>query len=202
MGIDLTNFQQVFQFVLAHGYVVMFLMMCIEGPTVTAAATFAVTLGYFNPWVIFALSIMGDVLPDAIYYGIGRWGGTPFVKKFGKKFGLTEKRIESMEEHIKVHGGKTVAVLKYTPILATPGLMLVGAVKMKWWKYMWFVFIVTLQKTLTFMALGYFFGRVYDIGKYIKYGAILPFFLIVVYFIFAFIYKRISKKITDKIEKI
>ena len=202
MNIDFTNFQQVFQFVLAHGYLVMFLIMCAEGPTVTAAATFAATLGYFNPFIVFTLSILGDVLPDIVFYGIGRWGGNPMVQRFGKRFGLTEKRMLSMENHIKIHGGKTVAVLKYTPVLAAPGLMMVGAMRMKWPKYLWFVFIVTLQKTLTFMLLGYFFGRVYNIGKYIKYGAIIPFFIIIVYFIFAFIYKRMSKKFTDKIEKI
>jgi membrane protein DedA with SNARE-associated domain len=202
MSIDLTNFQQVLQWVMAHGYVVMFLAMCVEGPTVTAAATFALTLGFFNPWVIFALSIMGDVLPDALYYGIGRWKGLGFVTKFGHKFGMTSQRIVSLEKTISVHGGKTVAVLKYTPILATPGLMLVGAMKMGWWRYLWFVFIVTLQKTLTFMLLGYFFGRAYDIGKYIKYGALLPFVFIIAYFVLAFLYKRISQRIVSKIEKI
>jgi membrane protein DedA with SNARE-associated domain len=186
MGIDLTNFQQVLSWVSAHGYPLMFLVMCIEGPTVTAAATFALTMGFFNPFVIFALSIFGDVLPDALYYGIGRWKGIGFVKKFGHKFGMTPARIERLEKTVALHGGKTVAVLKYTPILSTPGLMLVGAARMGWWKYIWFVFIVTLQKTLTFMALGYFFGQAYNIGKYIKYGALLPFVLIVIYFVFAF----------------
>ncbi len=202
MGIDLTNFQQVLEWVIAHGYPLMFLVMCIEGPTVTAAATFATVLGYFNPFIVFGLSITGDILPDAIYYLIGRWGGLNLVKKIGKKFGLSAARIESMEKHIKLHGGKTVAVLKCTPILATPGLMLVGAVKMNWWRYIWFVFIVTVQKTLIFMAIGYFFGRTYDIGKYIRYGALVPFVIIVSYFILVWLYRRYSQRIINKIEKI
>ena len=124
------------------------------------------------------------------------------MKKIGKKFGLSETRIEKMEKHIKLHGGKTVAVLKYTPILATPGLMLVGAMRMNWWKYIWFVFIVTVQKTLTFMAMGYFFGRTYNIGKYIRYGAVIPFVIIVLYFVLAWLYKRYSQRLTNKIEKL
>ncbi len=202
MGIDLTNFQQVLEWVIAHGYPLMFLVMCVEGPTVTAAATFGAVLGYFNPFIVFGLSVLGDVLPDVGYYIAGRWGGLPLVKKIGKKFGISKQRIEAMEKHIKLHGGKTVAVLKYTPILATPGLMLVGAMRMNWWKYLWFVFIVTVQKTLTFMAMGYFFGSTYNIGKYIKYGAVLPFVVIVLYVVFAWIYKRYSQRITNKIEKL
>jgi membrane protein DedA with SNARE-associated domain len=202
MSGDFSSFSYVFQWVIAHGYPLMFLAMCAEGPTVTAAATFAATLGFFNPFIVFILSILGDVIPDVIFYLIGYWGRLRLVKKFGHRFGLTEKRIEGIEEAMHKHGGKTVAVLKYTPVVAAPGLMLVGAMRMNWWKYLWFVFIVTLQKTLMFMLIGYFFGRAYNIGKYIKYGALAPLVIIVLYFIVAFLYKRYSAKIVSKIEKI
>ena len=201
-NVDFSSFSMVFNWVIQHGYPLMFLAMCAEGPTVTAAATFAAILGYFNPWVVFALSVFGDVIPDVIYYAIGCWGSLGFVKKFGKRFGLTEKRIEQVEHHIAEHGGRTVAMLKYTPVLATPGLMLVGAMRMNFWKYLWFVIIVTLQKTLTFMALGYFFGQTYNIGRYIKLGALIPFAIVIVYFGFIFFYKRISDRIVSKINKI
>lgn len=202
MNVDFSSFQAVFQWVVAHGYPLMFLAMCAEGPTVTAAATFAVTLGYFNPFVVFALSILGDVLPDAIFYAIGYYGRLSVVKRFGHRFGLGEERIAKMEQAIKEYGGKTVAILKYTPVLAAPGLMLVGAMRMKWWKYLWLVFIVTLQKTLTFMLLGYFFGKAYNIGSYIKYGALVPLVIIVLYVVFIILYKKYSSKIVSKIEKI
>jgi membrane protein DedA with SNARE-associated domain len=199
---DFSSFQGVFEWVISHGYPLMFLAMCIEGPTVTAAATFAATLGYFNPMFIFILSILGDVIPDAIYYAIGYFGRIKLVKRFGHKFGLTDARIEKMEKGIRTHGGRTVAVLKYTPVLSTPGLMLVGAMKMNWWKYLGFVFIVTLQKTLTFMLLGYFFGKAYNISSYIKYGALIPFVIIIAYFTFVFIYKKMSEKFIKKIDRI
>ena len=202
MNIDFSTFQSVFVWVIAHGYPLMFLAMCIEGPTVTAAATFAVTLGYFNPFIVFALSMLGDIIPDIIYYAIGFLGRRTAVEKLGKYFGLTENRITRLEQTIKTHGGKTVAILKYTPILATPGLMLVGAMRMAFPRFLWFVVIVTLQKTLTFMALGYFFGRAYNIGKYIKYGALLPFIIIVIYFVFMLAYRKFSERIVNKIEKI
>jgi membrane protein DedA with SNARE-associated domain len=202
VNIDFSTFQTVFAWVIAHGYPLMFLAMCLEGPTVTAAATFAVTFGYFNPFIVFALSMLGDIIPDVIYYAMGFWGRRATIEKFGKYFGLTENRIKRIEETIRMHGGKTVAILKYTPVLSTPGLMLVGAMRMTFSRFLWFVVIVTLQKTLTFMALGYFFGKAYNIGKYIKYGALLPFIIIVLYFVFMFAYKKFSQRIVNKIEKI
>ena len=202
MSVDFSSFAAVLGWVVQHGYPLIFLAMCAEGPTVTAAATFAATLGYFNPWIIFALSILGDVIPDIIYYAIGYWGSLEMVKKTGKRFGINEKRIEQIESHIKDHGGRTVAVLKYTPVLATPGLMLVGVMRMDILKYLWYISIVTLQKTLTFMAIGYFFGQTYNIGKYIKLGALVPFVIIACYFGFVFLYKKVSQRIISKITKL
>ncbi len=202
MLIDLSNFQQVLDWVIANGYWLMFLAMCIEGPTITTAGAFGAALGYFNPFVVFALSIMGDVVPDSLYYWMGRWGRLSLATKISKKFGISEKRILDLEEHIKLHGGKTVAVLKYTPILATPGLMLVGAMKMEWWKYIKTVLVVTSQRTVVLMILGYFFGRTYDIGKYIKYGAVVPLVILLAYVMLMWLYGKYSKRIAVKLEKI
>jgi len=202
MNIDFGSFQAVFQWVIAHGYPLMFLAMCAEGPTVTAAATFASTFGYFNPIVVFALSMLGDVIPDVIFYVIGMRGRIPFVKRIGQRFGLTEVRIAKMEETIKKHGGKTVAVLKLTPVLAAPGLMMVGAMRMKFSKYLFYVVLVTLQKTIVFMAIGYFFGLSYNVGNYLKYGALVPFFIILIYLGGMWAYKKYSARIANTIEKI
>jgi membrane protein DedA with SNARE-associated domain len=199
---DFSSFSGVFTWVVAHGYPFIYLAMCIEGPTVTAAATFATTLGYFNIWIIFALSLLGDIVPDMLFYVIGYWGRIGVVKRFGHYFGLTQARIERMEKQIKEHGGKTVAILKYTPVVAMPGLILVGAMRMKFGKFLFFVVAVTLQKTILFMAIGYFFGQAYNVGKYIKYGALVPFAIIFLYFIFVFSYKKISERIVKKYGKI
>lgn len=201
MLIDFENFHQISKWAIANGYVLMFLAMSIEGPTSTVLAGFSAALGYFNPIAVFIISILGDVVPDAIYYGIGRWGGLPLVKKICKIFRIGEDRVESMKRHIEVHGGKTVAVLKCTPVLATPGLMLVGATGMDWWRYNWYVLIVTLQKSIVLMALGYFFAHTYNtMGKYLKYTALAPLIVVLSYFVIAWAYGKFSPRITKKIE--
>lgn len=202
MGTDFSSFQAVFQWVIAHGYVIMFLAMCAEGPTVTAAATFASTFGYFNPIIVFILSMLGDIIPDMIYYAIGYYGRIPMVKRFSKRFGLTESKIEHLEQTIEKHGGKTVTVLKLTPVLATPGLMLVGAMRMAVGRFLFFVVLVTLQKTLVFMAIGYFFGLSYNVGNYLRFGALIPFLIVLVYVGGMWAFKKYSARIASKIEKI
>ena len=200
-SVDFASFGAVLSWVIAHGYALMFLAMCIEGPTVTAAATFALSMGYFDVWEIFVLSLLGDIVPDAVYYAMGFFGGLKAVRNIGRKIGVSNRKIEAIKKTISHHGGKTVAILKYTPILSTPGLMLVGAVKMPLTRYLFVVTLVTLQKTVLFMVMGYFFGQAYSIGKYIHYGAIVPFMVIVGYFLAAFVYKKISERIARKFGK-
>ncbi len=202
MGIDFNNFQQVLNWTIANGYWLMLLAMCIEGPTITTAGAFGSALGYFNPWIIFALSILGDVIPDSLYYWLGRWGRLSLATKISKRFGFTQQRIEELEKQIEMHGGKTVAVLKYTPVLATPGLMLVGAMRMNWWKYIKTVLIVTSQRTAVLMILGYFFGRTFDIGKYLKYGAIVPIVILLAYVMLMWLYGKYSKLIATKLSRL
>ena len=181
--------------------------MCIEGPTITTAGAFGVALGYFNPFLIFFLSILGDVFPDSLYYWVGRFGRLSLAKKINKKFGISEKRIKNLEKHIEMHGGKAVAILKYTPVLATPGLMLVGAMKMNWWRFIETVLIVTTQRTIVLMLLGYFFGRTYDagkyinIGKYLRYGALAPLILLVIFIVFMHFYRKYFQRKIVKLEK-
>ncbi len=47
-----TSFSSALSFALSHGYVLIFLIMIIEGPFITTAAAFAASLGYFNIFII------------------------------------------------------------------------------------------------------------------------------------------------------
>lgn len=182
---DFTSFTAAFHWVLMHGYWIIFIAMLIEGPIVTAAAGFASALGYFNPFSIFLLSIAGDVVADIIYYAIGYWGRMSVVERFGYRVGLTKERLVRMERLLHEHAWKTLLALKLTPVLPTPGLMLVGATRMPIKKYTIISTVITLPKSLIFMYLGYFFGTQYDKwsayvnnGGYVIAGVIIGIVLI------------------------
>jgi len=200
---ELSSFDAVLQWVMANGYFFVFLAMCLEGSIVTAAAAFACALGIFEPWAIFVLAFLGDVIPDAIYYGMGYLGRATLVNKFGHLFGLTDERIEKIEKLAVEHAGKTLVAIKLTPMAPLPGLMAVGAVRMPFIKYILIIIGYTLPKVLFFMVIGYYFGQMYGtITKYIEDGGIIIASITVIAFIIYFIYNRLSGKIADRVEKI
>jgi len=68
---DQAVFITLLHWVAAHGYLFMLGLMMIEGPTITTAAAFVASWGYFNPFLVYVLAIIGDVIPDIAYYYVG-----------------------------------------------------------------------------------------------------------------------------------
>jgi membrane protein DedA with SNARE-associated domain len=166
------GFQGTVQWVLQHGYFLLFILMLIEGPVVTAAGAFAAALSYFHLWIVLSLSILANLIPDLVYYALGYWGRHRFIDQFGHYFGLTKKRIAIAEKLAKLHTGKSLFAIKMIPLLATPGLIVAGATKMNFRKYAFWCVIITIPSSLIYLLLGYYFGAAYDtIDHYLHIGA-------------------------------
>jgi membrane protein DedA with SNARE-associated domain len=202
MGVDFSNFQQTLMWVIAHGYLIIFLVMCVEGPVTTAAAGFAAALGYFNPWIILSISILGDLIPDSFYYAVGYFGRGPVVEKAARYFGLNQARADRIELKLREHFGKTMVALKLTPVVPTFGFMLVGYLRLSFIKFTKYSSAVTVPKSITFLVLGYFFGRLYDINQYLHYAEIFFPIMVIVILGGIIIYNKISARIANKLEKL
>jgi membrane protein DedA with SNARE-associated domain len=159
---DFATFSGSFQWVIEHGYILMFFAMLIEGPIVTVAAAFAAALGYFDVFIVFVISFLGDIVADVIYYFIGYFSRLAVIEKFGKFFGLTEKRMRRIEALLNGHSVKTLIALKLTPVLPTPGLMLVGATKMPIKRFVKICSIIIFPRTIFLVIMGYYFGAAYE----------------------------------------
>lgn len=197
------TFSALAHWILIQGYWIIFVAMLIEGPIVTAAAAFAVSLGYFNLWAIFGISLAGDLVADVVYYLIGYWGRITLVERFGHYFGLTKDRIGRMENLIHDHAIKTLVALKLTPVLPTPGLMIVGAVKMNLKKFTIISLLITIPKSVVFMIIGYYFGQEYN--KYSAYANNSGYFIlavIVIVIVANYLWVKFSARVGRALEKL
>lgn len=199
---DLTIFSTIFHLVIRHGYFLMFLVMCAEGPIVTAAAAFAVSQGFFSLPVVFILSILGDIVPDAIYFYLGYGARRSIIDKYGHYFGLPISRVTKIRELLSQHAIKTIVALKFTPFVSLPGFMLVGSARISYSKFILTCFLITLFKTTLFIITGYYFGMLYNIGKYIKVGNLILFLILVIFGILYFAYRKLFWWLGRQIEKI
>jgi membrane protein DedA with SNARE-associated domain len=183
-----TTFQAITQWILQQGYTLMFVLMLVEGPVVTAAGAFAAAFSYFHLWIVFLLSILANLIPDVIYYALGYWGRDNFIDRWGNYFGLTKKRIAAAEKIANKHTVKSLVAIKMIPFLATPGLIAVGASKMNLRKYIIWSIVITVPSSLIYLLIGYYFGAAYGtIDHYLHLGyyllaATIVVVLVVLYF--------------------
>jgi membrane protein DedA with SNARE-associated domain len=145
---DQASLNTALTWIIHHGYWLMLIAMLIEGPIITAAAAFAVALGYFDLTAVFLLSLAGDLLADVAYYGIGWVGRKQLAERWGHRVGLTTERMQHMEKLLEQHTVKTILILKLTPVLPTPGLILVGALRIPIRKFTLISLLITLPKTI------------------------------------------------------
>lgn len=171
MDVLSVGFQGTVQWVLQHGYFFIFVLMFIEGPVVTAAAAFVAALHYLNIWAVLVLSILANLIPDALYYALGYWGRNRFVDRYGHCLGITPQKVAIVEKLLKRHSGKSLFAMKMIPLLATPGLVVAGVAKMDIRQYAFWCVVITIPSSLLYLILGYYFGTSYTaIEHYLHLG--------------------------------
>jgi membrane protein DedA with SNARE-associated domain len=186
--------------VLHYGYLLMFVGMLIEGSFITAAGSFAAALGYFNLWIVLLLSVLGNLIPDVIYYAIGFWGRQKFMDKYGHYFRVTPERTEKLERLYREHAGKTLMIVKMVPLLATPGLIIAGAARVPAKKFAIWGLIVTVPSSFSYLLIGYYFGAAYEkIIRYMNYGGYFIVASIAIFITLSYLQKRYGKKLGEKI---
>lgn len=195
-----TTFQAITAFVLHQGYALMFVLMLIEGPVVTAAGAFAAAFSYFHLWIVFILSILGNLIPDVIFYAMGYWGRHRFIDRYGHYFGLTPKRVRIAEKLAKDHSGKSLIAIKMIPFIAAPGLIVVGASKMDLRKYTLWCLAITIPSSLLYLLIGYYFGAAYGtIDHYLHWGYYLLAATIVIILVVLYYQRVVAEKFARKI---
>jgi membrane protein DedA with SNARE-associated domain len=200
--VDPNTFNSILALISKYGYFVILLIMIAEGPIITTAAAFAAGAGIFNIYAIIFLSILGDTIADVLYFGIGFWGRTALIEKYGQRFGLTSTKLERIQHLLHKNALKTIVAIKLAPGLAPPGLAVVGASKMPIKKYAAMVSLVTLPKCLFFAALGFYAERVHvTVINYFRLG-VYGFPIAFIFILFGiYIFRKVAKKIVERIEK-
>jgi membrane-associated protein len=122
-----------------------------------AAGTFA-ALGALNPWLLFVLLSVAAILGDTLNYWVGRYVGPRAFS--GTVRWLRRDYLDRTEAFYERHGGKTIVLARFIPIIRTFAPFVAGVGRMHYGRFLAYnvgggVFWVGL-----FVAAGYLFGNV------------------------------------------
>jgi len=185
--------QQTFEFLSQYGYWIMLPLMIVEGPAATLVAAVLASLGAFNIWVVFILSVIGDIIGDIVLYGFGHYSNVPFIHKFKDRIGITEVRIQKIEEKFNQSGEKIIFFVKATTGLKAITFVAAGVARMQFKKFVIYTTLGGIVWSGLLSALGYLYGYLWqEIAQYIKWVGILIATIIVLTILIVYIRNKRS----------
>ncbi len=149
-------------------YAILFLIVfCETGLVVTpflpgdsllfAAGTFA-ALGAMDPWILFGLLTVAAILGDTVNYWIGkRIGPAAFSGRFRL---LNQNHLRKTEAFYEKHGGKTIIMARFVPIVRTFAPFVAGVGTMEYGRFLMFNVVGAVLWVGLFVFGGYLFGNI------------------------------------------
>jgi membrane protein DedA with SNARE-associated domain len=68
-------------------------------------------------WLTGVIGVLGELTGSFVLYGIGYYGGRPFVARYGKYVGLSMHKLDVAHAFYERYGSKTVFVCRFIPFL-------------------------------------------------------------------------------------
>jgi membrane-associated protein len=187
-------------------YAILFLIVfCETGLVVTpilpgdsllfAAGAFA-AVGALDPWLLCFLLSVAAVLGDAVNYLIGARIGPKIFHKENVRF-LNKKYLKRTHDFYEKHGGKTIIIARFMPIIRTFAPFVAGIGKMTYARFAVYNITGALLWVFSFVLGGYFFGTIPVVKRNFTLVIFAIIFLSILPGIIAFINER-RKKFRDQ----
>jgi membrane-associated protein len=122
-----------------------------------AAGTFA-ALGDLDPWLLTGLLIVAAVLGDGVNYHIGKAIG-PRAFSGNVRF-LKREYLEKTQAFYDKHGGKTIILARFIPIVRTFAPFVAGIGTMRYPRFLAYNVVGAVIWVTGFVWLGYAFGNI------------------------------------------
>jgi membrane-associated protein len=129
----------------------------LPGDSLLFGAGAIAALGALDPVVLVLLIAASAVAGDNTNYWIGRWVGPRAFS--GKVRFLNRRYLDRTHAFYEKHGGKTVVLARFAPILRTFAPFVAGVGAMHYPRFLQFSILGSLLWVPLFVLGGYFFGN-------------------------------------------
>ncbi len=131
-----------------------------------AAALAARPQSSLDPWLLFTLLSIAAVLGDTVNYWIGyRVGARAYT---GEVKWIKKEYMERTHVFFEKHGGKTIFLARFVPIIRTFAPFVAGVSRMPYGFFIRWNVIGGIVWVAVFTALGWFFGNIPFVQKHFE----------------------------------
>jgi len=129
------------------------------------AGAFCAT-GAMNEWVLLGLLLLAAISGNTVNYLVGSWIG-PKVFEQHWRF-LDQNALRRTHDFYERHGGKTLVMARFIPIVRTFAPFVAGVSQMTFARFQFFNVIGALGWVAGLVFAGYFFGNLPFIKQYLN----------------------------------
>jgi len=130
----------------------------LPGDSLLFAAGVFASLGSFNILILLSILILAAILGDTANYWIGHFFGEKIVTN--PKIPINQEHIEKTNRFFEKHGGKTIILARFVPIVRTFAPFVAGAGQMNYGKFISYNIIGGILWVSIFTLSGFFFGNI------------------------------------------
>lgn len=156
-----------------------------------AAGTFAAR-GSFDVYLLAILLITAAIAGDNINYWVGRKLGIKLFERYSKL--LKKEYLEKTQKFYEKHGGKTIILARFFPIIRTFSPFVAGLGKMKYSRFVLNDVAGGIIWISVFVFGGYFFGNIPFVQKNFSLVIVVIVVISVIPAISEFVRHRMKKK--------
>lgn len=148
-------------------YVILFVIIFIEtgfvltpflpGDSLLFAAGALAAMGPLNILALLGLLIFAAILGDTVNYWIGHFFGERLIAN--PKLPIKKEHIDKTKAFFDKHGGKTIILARFVPIVRTFAPFVAGIGKMSYGKFVSFNVIGGVVWVCLFLLSGFYFGN-------------------------------------------
>jgi membrane-associated protein len=147
--------------------------------------------------VLLIILVIAAIVGDACNYSIGKFFGKKLFSNPNSKI-FKQKYLEKTNHFYEKHGGKTIILARFVPIIRTFAPFVAGMGKMRYWRFCSFNVIGGVAWVTLFLFLGYFVGGLKFIQENIKFVCVGIIIISLLPMVYELIKNRINTVRTQK----
>lgn len=166
LDVHLENIMREYE--LATYLILALIIFCETGLVVTpflpgdsllfAAGAITAKTGILSVWILIPLLFLAAILGDNTNYFFGKFlGDKVFTKDY---WFLKRKYIDQTHEFYEKHGGRTLIMARFVPIVRTFAPFVAGVGKMEYRKFIGYCLAGGILWVSSLTLAGYFFGQI------------------------------------------
>ena len=127
----------------------------LPGDSLLFVAGAIAAVGGMDIAALMAALVCAALLGDNVNYWAGRWLGVKVFARF-----INQKHLERAHTFYERHGGKTIVLARFVPIVRTYAPFVAGVGRMPYARYLAYCVAAALLWVVSMCSLGFFFGNI------------------------------------------